>query len=399
MPINTKRLLMYSHDTFGLGHLRRSMAIANHLVAHNKNLTILILTGSSIIGRFDFKTRVDFVRIPGVIKKRNGDYTSLQLHLDIEDTLQLRENIIHNTAKSFNPDLFIVDKEPLGLRGEVRSTLEMLNEANVPCVLGLRDIMDDPEILEPEWERKRALPALRDLYHEIWVYGLLQICHPLAGLNVPEPIKRKTVFTGYLRRHIPASSFITIPLNKLKTPYILVTPGGGGDGNIMVDWVLRAYETSANIPHPALIVLGPFMDSKSQATFINRAQHLNNVEIIRFDTHMEELYQRAVAVVAMGGYNTFCEILSFNKRALILPRTKPRLEQILRASRAQELGLVTFLDTTKTLTTKRMIQSLCNLTQQPQPDDITLPGLLDGLENVNILQKRILRKKASTKTI
>ena len=49
--------------------------------------------------------------------------------------------------------------------------------------------------------------------------------------------------------------------------------------------------------------------------------------------------ERAVGVVAMGGYNTFCEILSFDKRALIVPRTKPRMEQYIRAARGQELGL------------------------------------------------------------
>src|SRR5260370_768723 len=53
--------------------------------------------------------------------------------------------------------------------------------------------------------------------------------------------------------------------------------------------------------------------------------------------------ERAAGVVAMGGYNTFCEILSFDKRALIVPRTTPRLEQYIRASRAAERALVPML--------------------------------------------------------
>ena len=117
---------MYSHDTMGLGHLRRCRAIAHALVEEDKDVSVLILSGSPIIGNFDFRTRVDFVRIPGVIKLRNGDYTSLNPHLDIEETVQLRESIIRKTAESFDPDLFIVDKEPWGLRGEVKPTLEML---------------------------------------------------------------------------------------------------------------------------------------------------------------------------------------------------------------------------------------------------------------------------------
>src|SRR5215510_1816267 len=180
------RVLIYSHDTLGLGHLRRCRAIAHSLVEQHKDLSVLILSGSPIIGSFDFKARVDFVRVPGVIKLRNGEYTSLNLHIDIQQTLAIRASIIRHTAEAFGPDMFLVDKEPLGLRGEVTDTLVMLKSKGVPLVLGLRDVMDDPALLEPEWRRKNVIPALRDLYDEIWVYGLEQLCDPLAGITVPK---------------------------------------------------------------------------------------------------------------------------------------------------------------------------------------------------------------------
>src|ERR1700689_5737167 len=112
-----KRVLIYSHDSLGLGHLLHCRAIAQSLVEADSSVSVLILSGSPIIGSFDFRTRVDFVRIPGVIKLRNGEYTSLNLHMHIEETLRLRSSIITHTAEIFKPDLFIVDKEPLGLRG------------------------------------------------------------------------------------------------------------------------------------------------------------------------------------------------------------------------------------------------------------------------------------------
>jgi predicted glycosyltransferase len=117
------RILIYSHDTMGLGHLRRCRTIAHSLVEKFKNVSVLILSGSPIIGSFDFRARVDFVRVPGVIKLRSGEYTSLNLHLDVEQTLKLRGSIIKHAADMFEPDLFIVDKEPMGLRGEVLETL------------------------------------------------------------------------------------------------------------------------------------------------------------------------------------------------------------------------------------------------------------------------------------
>ena len=141
------RILIYSHDSFGLGHLRRCREIAHSLVGSYERLSILILSGSPIIGSFDFRSRVDFVRVPGVIKLRNGDYTSLSLHMDIEKTMELRGSIIQHTAEVFDPDIFVVDKEPLGLRGEVQDTLGILKKRGTRLILGLRDVMDEAKLL------------------------------------------------------------------------------------------------------------------------------------------------------------------------------------------------------------------------------------------------------------
>ncbi len=384
------RVLMYSHDTFGLGHLRRTRAIAHALVEAYKDVSVLILTGSSIIGNFDFKTRVDFVRVPGVIKLRNGDYTPLKLHMDIEDTLAIRASIIRHTAEAFDPDLFIVDKEPLGLHGEVESTLAYLTELGVPCVLGLRDVMDEPALLEPEWERKQVLPALEKYYDQIWVYGLPQFHDPLEGLQISPAIRRKMVYTGYLRRAELEDPSGWFSPQKIDGPYILVTAGGGGDGDEVVDWVLRAYETSRTMPYPALIVTGPFMQGESQAAFRERTERLDAVEILTFDAHLETLFSDAVGVVAMGGYNTFCEILSFDKPSLIIPRRFPRREQLIRTRRAQELGLVRMLDPVDGADSAAMATALRNLAQQNPPSDVVIPGLLSGLENVNRLTRRLI---------
>ncbi len=390
------RVLIYSHDTMGLGHLRRCRTIAHALVERDKDMSVLILSGSPIIGSFDFKARVDFVRMPGVIKLRNGEYTSLNLHIDITETLKIRASIIQHTADAFRPDLFLVDKEPLGLRGEVADTLAMLKARGVPLVLGLRDVMDDPALLEPEWRRKRVLPALRDLYDDIWVYGLPQICDPLAGLNVTRMVKRKISYTGYLRRFEPAPMALTTPLSIPNDPYILVTTGGGGDGETLIDWVLRAYEYDRDQPCRAMLVLGPFMQPELQAEFLRRAAALPNVEAITFDTRMETLMARAAGVVAMGGYNTFCEILSFDQRAIIVPRTEPRLEQFIRARQAQEFGMVSMLVDDGARDPAVMAAALRELPFQDRPSDVVVPGLLDGLDNVNRLARRWLDRPAET---
>ncbi|HTV91049.1 MAG TPA: glycosyltransferase [Stellaceae bacterium] len=384
------RVLIYSHDSFGLGHLRRCRAIAHALVDANDSLSVLILSGSPIIGSFDFRSRVDFVRIPGVIKLRNGEYVSLSLHIDIEETLAMRSSIIRHTADIFDPDMLIVDKEPLGLRGEVRPTLDLLRARGTPLILGLRDVMDDPSALESEWERKQAIPALSEYYDEIWVYGLPQICDPLAGIDLPESVRRRMVYTGYLQRQTPLS---TTPVPHADLPdggFLLVTAGGGGDGDDLCDWVLAAYEAAPQGLPPALIVFGPFMVPDHQTAFAARAVRLAGVRTITFDAHLESLMARAAGVVAMGGYNTFCEILSFDKPALIVPRTTPRREQHIRAERGAELGLVAVLSEHERRDPRIMAAALRQLARQQRPSSVVIPGLLDGMAAVNRLAQQWL---------
>jgi predicted glycosyltransferase len=376
------RLLIYSHDSFGLGHLRRCRAIAHHLVETFRHLSVLILSGSPIIGSFDFKSRVDFVRVPGVIKLRNAEYTSLNLHIDIEQTLAMRSSIIQHTADIFDPHLFLVDKEPLGLRGEARDTLIMLKERGTRLVLGLRDVMDEPVSLLDEWRRKNVFPALYELYDEIWVYGLPQIFNPLTELPGMLPLAHKVTFTGYLRRSLPSVVSNAGEHELPGEPYILVTTGGGGDGEALIDWVLRAYETDPGIPNPALVVFGPFMHLDRRLEFQERAARLGKVYAITFESHFERLLERAVGVVAMGGYNTFCEILSFGKPALLVPRTEPRQEQSLRAERAARLGLVHVLADDGLRPAAAMAERLRALPGWPAPAVASHPELLAGLDRI-----------------
>ena len=394
------RVLIYSHDTMGLGHLRRCRAIAHSLVENFTDLSVLILSGSPIIGSFDFRARVDFVRIPGVIKLRDGEYTTLNLAIDIDETISLRSSIIKHTADIFDPDVFIVDKEPTGLRGEVLETLKMLKNRDKRIVLGLRDILDASAILAPEWKRKNVLPALRELYDEIWIYGLPQIYQPLADLPLPKNVLNKAIYTGYLKRSALKNNTDEINFFSKNTDYLLVTTGGGGDGEELIEWVLKAYENEPLLPYPALFVLGPFMAPEKQDEFKKRCEKIKRAHAITFDTQMEDLEANAAGIVAMGGYNTFCEILSLDKKAIIIPRTTPRFEQYIRASKAEELGLIKMLDDNGQLDEKVMTEALRNMPKQKLPSETIVPGLLEGLENVNrLIEPWINIKKTATASI
>jgi predicted glycosyltransferase len=376
------RVLIYSHDTFGLGHLRRSRAIANALVEERPGDSVIILSGSPVIGSFEFGSGVDYVRIPGVTKLPDGDYRTLNLNMSVDEAVRLRAAIILQTAKTFRPDLLIVDKEPTGFRGELMPALEEVLQHDCRLVLGIRDILDEPALLVPEWERKGAVEALR-YYDEIWVYGLKDIYEPLAALDLPDRIAERITYTGYLGRDLPQQPPLSRYPKLTKSPFILVTTGGGGDGDDLIDWVLSAYEADPTLTMPALVVFGPFLNRDRRRRYLERISRHPKLDAIAFDTKIELLMQKAMAIVAMGGYNTFCEILSLNKPALIVPRTRPRLEQYIRAVEAERLGLVKMLSEDDARRDPlRMAAALHALPTQPAPSQVVVPGLLDGLDAI-----------------
>ncbi|MEN5082637.1 glycosyltransferase [Bosea sp. TWI1241] len=382
------RVMIYSHDTFGLGHIRRCRAIANSLVASYPHISVLIVSGSSMISSFQFGDGVDYVRIPGVEKQSDGRYQPHHLSLELDDTIRLRSDIIKQVAQSFDPDVVIVDKEPLGLRGELAPALDLLRRRGARIVLGVRDVLDEPAKLAEEWCKNGALDALGTIYDDILVYGLESVYRPLEGLPNPQLFAGKVRYTGYLKRAVPSP----VPPNRhpriTKGPFILVTPGGGGDGAGVIDWVISAYEADRSIELPALIVFGPFMSREKRKEFSERIARLPKLESIGFEPRLELLMNRAHCVVAMGGYNTFCEILSFDKPALIVPRVKPRLEQAIRAERADRLKLVDMLhDPVEAGAASRdplqMAKALHALPKRLPPSQAFLPDLLDGLPTIS----------------
>src|SRR3546814_18523171 len=122
--------------------------------------------------------------------------------------------------------------------------------------------MDEPGLLAPECERKQVVPALQRYFDDIWVYGLPQNCDPLAGIELPDSVRKRMTYTGYLKRSQPKAR-PHIALEKLDDPFLLVPVGGGGDGDAITDCSMRSSNPDQPLPHPSLLVLGTLMHSQS----------------------------------------------------------------------------------------------------------------------------------------
>jgi predicted glycosyltransferase len=346
------------------------MAIAAHLLGPRIN--ILILTGSPIAGRFSFPEQIDFVRIPGMIKKTSEEYLPLSIKINARHALDIRKNIITATAKTFQPQLFIVDKEPLGLRKEVLPTLKWLQRCrpDTRAILGLRDIMDDAATVKKDWREKGVYEILESLYDEIWVYGNQEFYNPIVEYDIAESISQKIHFTGYIPRKIPGKDAVRNIRKELGVQHdeklIVVTTGGGGDGyTVMRNYVAMLESTPGGLPFKSVLITGPFMPKNKRRKIFKRTRKLG-VRTYHFYRQMEKIFAAADLVVTMGGYNTLCEILSQGTPSLVIPREKPRKEQMIRAQAFKRHNLVDYIPWGE-FTAQILLKKILTLLETPEP--------------------------------
>lgn len=341
------RVLFYSHDSFGLGHIRRTLSLCETVRSRYERASLLVLTGSSSISTLPMPDGVDWVKLPCVTKVEDGEYRSRYLRLSFDALRSVRRDIIRSTARAYRPSLVFVDNVPLGLKGELRRTLESLRHWNpgVRVVLTLRDILDDPERIIARWSREGTCEAIDRLYDDVVVYGSREVFDVVREYRLPDALAAKCHYAGYIRREPRGDvQMMRAQLLHGADRLVLVTVGGGGDGRRLVEQYLAGLEGAGpeglgGRAH-SLVVCGPEMPAAERLAIRVRHGHRADVTIVDFAPDLVTTMAAADVVVAMGGYNTMCEVLSLGKPAVIMPRRTPRLEQWIRCTRLADLGLI-----------------------------------------------------------
>jgi predicted glycosyltransferase len=340
-----KRILIYSHDTFGLGNIRRMLAIAESIKNEFSDASILLVTGSPMIQAFRLTPGMDYVKLPCLSRDASESYKPKSLAISKNCILKLRADLILNTVLNFEPDLMLVDKKPLGVGNELAPTFTELRSLTKrpKLVLILRDILDDPEKTIPIWTSNRYHDVIRDIYDRILVLGSTDVFNLVDEYAFPASSASKTFFCGYTNRsgarRSPSQVREGLGINGGRL--VLATTGGGEDGARLVHEVLNtAKQAGREFADHCVVFLGPEMPEDQADHFRSQASGLATVKIQTFSPDFISYLGAADAVVAMGGYNTVAEILSLAVPAVIVPRTRPVSEQQIRALRLDRLGLV-----------------------------------------------------------
>lgn len=344
---HTPRIALFTHDTFGLGHVRRSLHLIKRLAQKLPDAPILLLTGSPALEFFkELPPHADLVKIPTVVKTGSQNSRPPHLPLDIKEVIRMRRAIIEKTLLCFAPDLFIVDNFPLGSNKELLKPLEALKKTGCKTILGIRDIVDAPEVVRKDWTKKNMYNILETYYDKILIYGLKEIFDSPKEYGFSQSLQEKCRFTGFITHTIPTKS-----AGRLQ---ILATGGGGGDAYPLFDALL---DTAAILPKKHFtIILGPLMGNQDKERLRLKSCSLKNVVLKDYLPDLGSHFANAEIVIGMCGYNSAAEIVSSGARAVIVPRTwrfgehekknfvNEEKEQIFRGKMLANAGFATLLE-------------------------------------------------------
>lgn len=341
MSEDAVRVVLYSHDSQGLGHLRRNLALAHHLVDRlpaltGRDVNGLIITGLSPEHGFALPAGFDWLTLPGITKTPEG-YGPRHLMVDKQALRDLRSAILDAALKAFTPDLVIIDRHVYGVWQELRVPLVNLrrHHPGSRIVLGLREVLDSPEVAAAEWRRLGDPALLHELVDQVWVYGDPSVHDPAATAEIPADMHDRIRYTGYLARGRQA---LDRSAGLPRSPFVLTTAGGGSDGTSLLH---AAAAMTPPAGHSHVVVTGPQIDHKDFESV--RAKAGPRTVVHRSWPGLSTQIDRASAVISMGGYNTVCEILDTSTPALIVPRERPRLEQLIRARALTSVGALELL--------------------------------------------------------
>jgi predicted glycosyltransferase len=379
-----ERLLIYSQDGMGLGHLRRTRNIAREVLAWQPECSILILADSPVVPFFSPLGGVDYLKLPTIVKTGDVTWQSSMLSWNIAEAVNLRAKVIREVFREFRPDAVLVDHMPIGALGELKplleSRLEHTNHARF--FLGLRDVLDAPEVIQRVWHGSGAYEYLR-LYDAVLIYGSRQIYAAESAYQLT-PYAPQVIYCNYVvpRMHTEA------PLYRPDEPFILVMGGGGKDSFPVAHTFLQAFPLLLqHMRLRALILTGPNMSSAERADLMAQSAACP-VEVLSSAEDATLLLRQAAAVVTMAGYNSLCEVLALRKKALVIPRSGPSAEQRIRSQIFSQQRLIRMLDPDH-LTPERLAHELMQLLTD---DNIPNPANIPPLDGAQRAAKQLLGK-------
>lgn len=394
------RIAIYSQDGYGLGHMKRTCSIAWEIYRLRSEVSILTFSDSQLGQFFPISPHHDYVKLPSIAKSAPGRWQATHLRMSFPEILKLRQQLIYNVLLNYAPDILLVDHMPHGAMGELLPALEGLEKSGIrtQVVLGLRDILDSPEVTTSRWRVEGAYAALERFYARILVFGMQDVYDVAEKYQFPEEDARKVFYCGYVTNLDNERNTHRIRAQYLSgrdpdTRLLVVMAGGGADAYPMMSTLIEALpKVLKEQPCVLVVITGPFMPAELIAELERRAAGLPIYMLESIDDSLSHI-SAADLVIAMAGYNSSVEILRVKTPAILIPRAGPSAEQRTRARLFSAKRWVDMIDPDE-LTPQVLAQSILDRLRHPSEGK---PSFLPNLNGAAVAAKLTLAVLASKK--
>ncbi len=372
------KVLLYSHDTYGLGHLRRNLVIARELLGGIRPPAVVLASGSPVIDQVDRPPGLVCVQLPPVVKTGDDEYRPIDPSLTISLVRRARSAVLLDIVSRWKPDVLLVDHSPQGMKGELLSVFAELDHRSpaTKIVLGLRDILDDPDRVRASWQANGVYGTLESAYDRILVYGTRDMFDLGRAYQIPEHVASRLEYCGFVTGD-RAKHPVRPPGLPLGVDYVLGTVGGGGDG---VEVLVATAHAAANADLAAVLCTGPLMSAADRRSLRSRTASLPRTVIVEHRHDLDAVAAGARCVVTMGGYNSLCELVHLGVPTIVVPRSWPRREQLLRARVFAARGLVRLVEEDGPELAWRLAEAVTQVSRRPSLISVGLD--LRGRERV-----------------
>jgi predicted glycosyltransferase len=333
-------VLYYCQHSVGLGHLVRSLAIADAL---SEGFRVVVASGGAVPPELAVPAGVELVALPAIGSSdgRGSHLISVEVGVDLDEVWRRRRQILMNLLEELRPAAVVIELFPFGRRKFARELVPLLEAAAAldpaPIIVSsVRDILVDSKDNQQELDDRAA--------HQLNLHFDAVIVHADPDFATLDETFRPSIrlepsihYSGFVVRsaHRP-------PRRQPLVPEVLVSAGGGKIGVAL----FRA-AVAAHLDHldergiRTRVITGPFLDPAIVAELEAHGAGCQTLEISRFEPRLCEAMASSSVSVSLCGYNTALDIIRAGVPALVVPYdVDGETEQALRASRLSHKGVV-----------------------------------------------------------
>jgi len=355
------KIMYYSHNSHGLGHSTRALAILTGIKKQNPNSDILIAAGTGVPHIF-LNQGIEIVKLPSIKMTDNPDNsTSLiprYLKASLSEISELRRRILLDTFDCFKPNVLIVEHAFFGQNAEMlpilmRRWVEDRNhqKRSFATVYISRGIMDSPRRVKSLWKEKTQKGGSIDGTN---LFDLVYIMEDKKTINFKKDYQLDKQFCDrakYLGKITIKTKKELVRPQEIKEYYgipanekiILVSLGRWKGIEKILDVLLKTFkEINGKKEYNLLVQIDPFLDKEIIAKHIKNKD--SKIKFLDYIPQMIDMINAADLVICRGGYNTIAEILLTNTKAILFPEIGRTEEEPYRVKKASKNKNIVYLD-------------------------------------------------------